>query len=413
MAIISYCFDTILSSMNKLEIIEPGRCSDAQAGGFSSLSPAVFRASTITFATLDDFVARKSRPADGYTYGVTGTPTHRGLETRIASLDKARHCLVVPSGQAAISLTMLALLKAGDHFLISDASYGPAHDFAFRLTQLGVEVERYDPCIGDAIAAMIRPNTRLIWLESPGTITMEVQDVPAIVAQAKARGVLTAIDNSWASPLYYSPLSLGVDLCIHACSKHMGGHSDLLMGSISTNDVALHSALRALQSSMGLAVSADDCFLVQRGLDTMALRLEAQSARALRIAEFLQGHPMVRQVLHPALASFGTHSLWRAQFTGSGSLFSLVLQDAPLDAFRALFNAFKHIAIGASYGGLHSLAAFYPVQNQANRRFPTVQAPVIRLAVGIEDDTTLIDELGRSLEAFEEVLNASSAKESV
>lgn len=396
--------------MNKSEIIEPGSCQDAQPDGFSSLSPAIFRASTITFASLDDFVTRKARTPDGYTYGVTGTPTHRQLEARIAKLDKANHCLVLPSGQAAISLTMLALLKAGDHFLISDASYGPAHDFASRLTQLGVEVERYDPCMGAEIAAVIRPNTRLIWLESPGTITMEVQDVPAIVAQAKARGVLTAIDNSWASPLYYSPLSLDVDLCIHACSKHMGGHSDLLMGSISTNDVALHSALRVLQSSMGLAVSADDCFLVQRGLDTMALRLEAQSAKALRIAEFLQGHPMLREVLHPALKSFRTHSLWRSQFTGSGSLFSLVLQDAPLDAFRAFFNALQHIAIGASYGGLHSLAAFYPAQNQASRRFSTVQAPVIRLAIGLEDDATLIAELGRALENFEEVLKASSAQ---
>lgn len=396
--------------MKKSEIIEPGSCLNAKANGFSSLSPAIYRASTVTFATLDDFVDRKARIPDGYTYGVTGTPTHRQLEARIAALDKARHCLVVPSGQAAVSLVMLTLLKAGDHLLMSDASYGPAHDFAARLMHLGVEVERYDPCGGADIATAIRPNTRLIWLESPGTVTMEVQDVPAIVAQAKARGVLTAIDNSWASPLYYSPLSQGVDLCIHACSKHMGGHSDLLMGSISSNDVALHSALRTLQSCMGQAVSADDCFLVQRGLDTMALRLEAQSAKALRIAEFLQTHPMLREVLHPALASFHTHPLWRSQFTGSGSLFSLVLQDAPLDAFRAFFNALQHIAIGASYGGMHSLAAFYPAQHQASRRFSTVKAPVIRLAIGLEDEALLMDELGRSLARFEDVLKASPAQ---
>jgi len=378
---------------------------------FSSLSPAVWRASTITFSSLDEFVERKSRLPDGFTYGTTGTPTHRELEARIAALDKANHCVVLPSGQAAISLVMLAMLKAGDHLLITDSAYGPAHDFARHLSRMGVEVERYDPCIGPGIADFIRPNTRLIWLESPGTVTMEVQDVPAIVSQARLRGVQTAIDNSWASPLYFSPLALGVDLCIQACSKHMGGHSDLLMGSVSTNDIALHTALRALQATMGQAVSAEDCFLVQRGLDTMALRLEAQSAKALRLAEHLQRHPMVRAVLHPALSTFKTHTLWRDQFSGSGSLFSLVLQQAPLDAFRAMFRSFSHIAIGASYGGLHSLAAFYPAQHQTSRLFPSLQAPVIRFAIGLEDYSTLVAELDQSLKAFESARTDNARRE--
>lgn len=369
--------------------------------GFSSLSPAVWRASTVTFSSLDEFVERKARLPDGFTYGTTGTPTHRQLEARIATLDKANHCLVLPSGQAAITLVMLAMLKAGDHLLITDSAYGPAHDFARHITGMGVEVERYDPRIGSGIAALIRTNTRLIWLESPGTVTMEVQDVPAIVSQARLRGVWTAIDNSWASPLYFSPLSLGVDLCIQACSKHMGGHSDVLMGSVSTNDTVLHGVLRRLQATMGQAVSAEDCFLVQRGLDTMALRLEAQSAKALRLAEQLQRHPMVCRVLHPALRTFDTHHLWRDQFSGSGSLFSLTLQDAPLEAFRAMFSSFRHIAIGASYGGLHSLAAFYPTQHQTSRCFPSVEAPVIRLAIGLEDYGALEDDLNRGLEAFE------------
>lgn len=368
---------------------------------FSSLSPAVWRASTVTFSSLDEFVERKGRLPDGFTYGTTGTPTHRQLEARIAALDHADHCLVLPSGQAAISLVMLAMLKAGDHFLITDSAYGPAHDFAKHLTGMGVEVERYDPCIGSGIAALIRGNTRLIWLESPGTVTMEVQDVPAIVSEARARGVRTAIDNSWAGPLYFSPLSLGVDLCIHACSKHMGGHSDLLMGSVSTNDTELHRAMRGLQATMGQAVSAEDCFLVQRGLDTMALRLEAQSEKALRLAGHLQRHPLVREVLHPALPGFGTHHLWRDQFSGSGSLFSFTLQEASLDAFRALFGSFRRIAIGASYGGVHSLAAFYPAQHQTSRRFPCVDVPVIRLAVGLEDYGALVDDLERALEAFD------------
>jgi cystathionine beta-lyase len=378
---------------------------------FSSLSPAVWRASTITFSSLDEFAARKAQLPDGFTYGTTGTPTHRQLEARIADLDKANHCLVLPSGQAAVCLVMLAMLKAGDHFLITDSAYGPAYDFAKHLIGMGVEVERYDPCIGSGIADFIRPNTRLIWLESPGTVTMEVQDVPAIVAQARLHGVRTAIDNSWASPLYFSPLSLGVDLCIHACSKHMGGHSDLLMGSVSSNDIALHTALRALQATMGQAVSAEDCFLVQRGLDTMALRLEAQSAKALSIAGHLQRHPMVREVLHPALSTFKTHKLWRDQFSGSGSLFSVVLQPAPVDAFRAMFESFQHIAIGASYGGLHSLAAFYHAQHQSNRLFPSVKAPVIRLAIGLENYSALVAELDKALDIFESVRSDSAPSE--
>src|SRR3546814_3307008 len=189
---------------------------------------------------------------------------------------------------------MLATLKAGDHLLMTDSAYGPAHDFARHLSQMGVEVERYDPCIGPGIAGLIRPGTRLIWLESPGTVTMEVQDVAGIVREARRRGVPTAIDNSWASPLFFSPLSLGVDLCIQACSKHLGGHSDLLMGSVSTKELALPTAPRALQSTMGQAVSAEDCFLVQRGLDTLALRLETQSAMALRLAGHLQDRKSTR-----------------------------------------------------------------------------------------------------------------------
>jgi len=375
--------------------------SEAEArAGFSSLSPPVWRASTITFPGLNEFAERKALLPDGYTYGTTGTPTHRQLETRIAALDKARHCLVLPSGQAAISLVMLSILKAGDHLLITDSAYGPAHNFAQHLSGMGVEIERYDPCIGAGIADCIRTNTKLIWLESPGTVTMEVQDVPAIVAQARSRGVRTAIDNSWASPLYFSPLSLGVDLCIHACSKHMGGHSDVLMGSVSTNDDDLYGELRGLQANMGQAVSAEDCFLVQRGLDTLALRLDTQSSKALRLAERLQAHPMVREVLHPALSSFPTHTLWKDQFTGSGSLFSLVLQEAPLDAFEAMFDSLNHIAIGASYGGVHSLAAFYPMQLQRSRLFPAVDAPIVRLAIGLEEHDVLLAELEQSLEAF-------------
>lgn len=369
---------------------------------FSSLVPAVMRASTVKFQSLDDFVARGSRLPDGFSYGTTGTPTHRRLEQRIAQLDKGAHCVVLPSGQAAIALIMMALLKAGDHLLISDSAYGPAQTFALEsMAGLGVIVERYDPRIdGESLGQLIKPNTRLIWMESPGSITMEVQDVSALVAQAQKHGVLTAIDNTWGSPLYFQPLSLGVDLCLHACTKYMAGHSDLLMGSISTNDPDLYRKLRHLQSYMGLACSADDCFLVERGLETLALRISHQSAVALEIAQWLEDHEQVETVLHPALASSRSHALWSKYFSGSGGVFSLALHQAPYCAYQAFFSELQTLSIGASWGSVHSLLAFYPAEIQKQRAFPEVQQPLIRLSIGLEGIDEILSDLTGALERF-------------
>ncbi|QEI05686.1 PLP-dependent transferase [Pigmentiphaga aceris] len=376
---------------------------------FSSLVPPVMRASTVKFASLEDFVTRGSRLPDGFSYGTTGTPTHRQLESRIAALDGGAHCVVVPSGQAAVALVMMALLKSGDHLLISDSSYGPAQTFALEhMATLGVIVERYDPCIdGDTFGTLIRPATKLIWMESPGSITMEVQDVEAIVAQARKHGVLTAIDNTWSSPLYFQPLTLGVDLCIHACTKYMGGHSDLLMGSISANDFELYRRMRHLQSYMGLASSADDCFLVERGLETLALRMAHQSAVALDLAAWLETQDCVQQVLHPALKSSPSHALWQRYFTGSGGVFSMALTPAPVDAYKALFDDLQTFSIGASWGSVHSLIAYYPAQIQDSRAFPLVRTPLVRVSVGLEGAERLREDLDRALRRFQAVAAAS------
>lgn len=372
---------------------------------FSSLAPAVQRASTVRFDSLDDFVHRDGRLPDGFSYGTTGTPSHRQLESRIAQLDKGAHCVVVPSGQAAIALVMMTLLKSGDHLLISDSSYGPAQTFAMQqMAQLGVSVERYDPCIdGNGIARLIRPNTRLLWLESPGSITMEVQDVGALAEQARKRGVFTAIDNTWSSPLYFQPLMLGVDLCIHACTKYMGGHSDLLMGSISTNDRELYKRVRHLQSYMGLASSADDCFLVERGLETLAVRMAHQSAVALRIAHWLEAREEVQQVLHPGLESSVHHALWRKYFSGSGGVFSLALKPAPFAAYQAFFSGLEILTIGASWGSVHSLIAYYPAELQNGRTFPPVRQPLIRLSVGLEAPESIRNDLTNAFGRFNAV----------
>lgn len=376
-----------------------------EADRFSSLAPSVQRASTVTFDTLDAFLARASRLPDGFSYGTTGTPTHRHLERRIAGLDQAHHAVVVPSGQAAIVLVMMALLKAGDHLLISDSAYGPAQTFALEhMAQLGVDVQRYDPCVSaDDLRAMLRTSTRMVWMESPGSITMEVQDVARVADQARRVGALTVIDNTWASPLFFSPLSCGVDVCIHACTKYMGGHSDLLMGSISTNDLALYERLRHLQSYMGLAASASDCFLVERGLDTLALRMQAQSANALEVAHWLEAHASVTQVLHPALESSRFHGLWRSYFTGSGAVFSFMTQPASLEAHRTFFTGLHTLRIGASWGSVHSLLAFYPAALQQGRAFPSVNGAILRVSVGLEGAQRVIADLDEALARFDRV----------
>ena len=379
-------------------ISHPGT-SPADAA-FASLAPPVWRASTVVFDSLDDFVHRRTRLPDGFSYGTTGTPTQRALEARIAELDGAAHGIVFPSGQAAICGVLLALLQKGDHLLMTDAAYGLAKSFAVeRLQALGIEVEFYAPRIGAGIERLVRPNTRLIWLESPGTVTMEVEDVPAITAVARARGVLTAIDNTWASPLGFAALAHGVDLCIHACTKYMGGHSDVLMGSVTTQDEGLYRSLRSLQSLMGLAVSPEDCFLVARGLDTMQVRMERQAASARLIAGQLAAHRLVRRMLFPALPGAPDHALWARDFAQPGCVMSLQLVDCPYDAYRALFAGLKRFAIGASWGGVRSIAAFYPAEELARRNFCDVEGPVIRLSIGLDDPQALRDELLGALDA--------------
>jgi cystathionine beta-lyase len=372
------------------------------SGEFATLAAPVWRASTVVFDSLDAFIDRKNRLPDGYTYGTSGTPTHRLLEAEIARLDGGAHCVLAPSGQAAICLTLLTLLRAGDHLLISDASYGPAKSFALgHLAAMGIAVELYPPrATAEELAQRIRPNTVLIWLESPGTVTMEVQDVAGIAALARKRGVFTAIDNTWASPLGLSPLALSVDLCIHACTKYMSGHSDVLMGSISTCNADLYARVRKMQALMAMAPSADDCYLILRGLQTMALRWQAQGEAALIVARYLESRPQVQRVLFPALPSSPDHALWQQQYRGAGCVLSLQLHGATLDACRALFAHFKLFAIGASWGGVHSLAAFYPDEELAARTYCDVQGCVIRLSIGLEPVPALLAELDRALDAY-------------
>lgn len=368
---------------------------------YASLSPPVWRGSTVVFDSLQAFATRKDRQPDGYSYGVTGTPTARLLEDRIAALENAQHCVITPSGAAALMTTVMAYVRAGDHFLLSAACYGSLVSLAEKwLAGLGVEIEFYQPTLGANIEALIRPNTRMICLESPGTLTMEMADIPAIAAVARRCGVLSMMDNTWASPLGFRPLDHGVDFSVEAATKFFSGHSDVLMGSISMNDPDHYAVLRDAQSTMGQQVSPEDCFLVLRGLETYSLRLAAQGESAMKLASWLAEQPLVERVWYPPLPSDPGHHLWQRDYTTNGCLFSVQLSPAGDTAYHGFFDALEQFAIGASWGGVHSLAAFYPSELLAARRFSATDQPLIRLSVGLEDTTLLQRDLERALAIY-------------
>lgn len=370
---------------------------------FASLSPAVWRASTIVFDTFEEFIARKEREPYGYSYGITGTPTARELERRVAELENAQFCVVVPSGQAALMLSVTAFVRGGDHLLISDSCYGALKTLARNwLSQMSVEVEFYPPTLNAGIETLIRPNTRMICMEAPGTVTMEMQDISAVVEVAKKYGVKTMMDNTWASPLYFRPLDHGIDLAIEAATKMFGGHSDLLMGTISLNNADDFAVLRGMQSTMGLNTSPEDCFLVLRGLETFALRLQHQSASTRKVAAWLAAQPQIANVLFPALESDPGHDLWKKQFSGNGCLFSFIFCPAKEEAISAFFNTLNLFPIGASWGGTHSLIAYYPPSQQQARAFSPTQEAIIRISVGVEDPDLLIADLNQALLAWQQ-----------
>jgi cystathionine beta-lyase len=369
---------------------------------FQSLSPAVYRASTIVFDTLEDFVQRKSRLPDGCSYGVTGTPTARVLERSIADLEGGGHCVVTPSGAAALMTTLMTFVRGGDHLLVTASCYGSMKTFALEwLASFGVSVEFFDPSIASEIEALIRPNTRMICLEAPGSVTMEMVDIPAVVDAARRQGVLTMMDNSWASPLALKPLELGVDFSVEAATKYFSGHSDVLLGSISTRSHDHYVSLRNAQDVLGQQASPDDCFLVLRGLDTLRLRFDAQASSALRIASWLQEQEQVDEVLFPPLPGSRGHDRWKACFSGHGCLMSVIMKPAEDSAYDEFFARLSRFSIGASWGGVRSLAAFFPAESQRERAFALTVRSIVRLSIGLEDCDQLIEELRMALGAFD------------
>jgi len=366
-------------------LIHAGRGRELTLGG---VNPVIQRASTILLDRADQLY----EPGRN-TYGIHGTATHEALKQAMCELEGAAHSQLVPSGLLACTIPILALAGADTHILVTDNCYGPTRRFCERtLPRWKVDVEYFDPRVGAGIAALIRPSTRLIFIESPGSLTFEISDTPAICAQAKLADVKTCVDNTWSAGVFHRPLALGADIVVQATSKYPSGGADVLSGAILTNDSGLASRIYNTVTDLGLNTSPDDAYLVLRGLRTMIARLERHSASAIKVAEWLAGRPEVASVLHPALPGAPGHDIWRRDFSGAAGLFGVVLHPAEEARVNAMLDALELFGLGFSWGGYESLiTSSHP---QVHR---TVNvwggAPLLRLSIGLENPGDLIADL--------------------
>lgn len=359
------------------------------------VNPPVYHSSTVLWPTVAAMDASHAGFEHGvYSYGRVGTPTSEAFEDAVTALEGGYGTVAVSSGLAAVNVALTAFVKAGDHVLVTDSAYGPTRRYADAvLSRFGVEVEYYDPLIGAGIEALFRGNTRLVYLESPGSLTFEVQDVPTIAAAARARGVLTALDNTWATPLGFDAFGHGVDVTVHAATKYMVGHSDAMMGIVGAREKSVWLKLKSFAVTSGHCAGPDDLYLAQRGLRTMGVRLRQHQENALEIARWLQARPEVARVLYPALPQDPGHALWRRDFTGASGLFAIVLQPASAPQVAAMLDGMELFQMGASWGGYESL--ILPTHPEKIRTATTWQAegPGVRLHVGLEDPADLIADL--------------------
>ncbi len=359
---------------------------------FNSLVTPIYRGSTVVFPNQQSVSDQWEHSTKGYSYGLYGTPTTLELAARIADLENAYHTFIVPGGQAAIALVYLTFCKSGSHALIPYSVYGPNREMADgMLRRLGIVVEQYDPLIGAGIKKKIKPNTSLIWCESPGSVTMEVQDIPAIVKEAKKNGILVALDNTYSAGILFDAFKSEVDLSIQALTKYVGGHSDIILGSVSARNEEIYRTLGDNYRQLGLAVSPDDCSLALRGLQTLAIRLDHFEKSTLTIARWVAQNPLVKTVFHPALPSCPGHAQWKRDFLGSSSIFSFLFSEKVSKAkVESFLNGLEVFKIGLSWGGVNSLAVSYPDLNRPNQDF---SGRLVRLNIGLESTSDLIKDL--------------------
>ncbi|MDE2446963.1 MAG: cystathionine beta-lyase [Alphaproteobacteria bacterium] len=356
------------------------------------VNPAVYHASTIVFP---DVAALNNRANQPYSYGRYGTPTSRALETAIAELEGGYKCKVSPSGLSAISCALLSFLKAGDHLLMVDTAYFPTRKLCDTLLKgLGIETTYYDPLIGKAITSLIRPNTKVVFLESPGSQTMEVQDVPAIAEAAHKAGAITIIDNTWSGGYYFQAFAHGCDVSIQAATKYIVGHSDAMLGSVVCT-AETWPQFKMCYETMGMFTGPDDMYLGLRGLRTLDVRLERHQKNAIAVAEYLRGHDAVETVLYPALSNAPGHALWKRDFKGASGLMSIVLKPASETALTALLDGLELFGMGYSWGGFESLVVpFTPIRSATTW---TAKGPCLRLHIGLESPIDLIADLKQGL----------------
>ncbi len=365
--------------------------------GFGAFPTPIHHASTVLFKDVAALRARNWQDKSAYTYGLHGTPTTFTLEARLAEIEGGTDCLLAPSGLAAIAMIDLALLKAGDDVLIPDNVYNPNRDLANWLQKdFGISARNYDPMVGEGIGELIRPETKLVWTEAPGSVSMEVPDIPAICRAAKARGVPVALDNTWAAGLAFRAFDHGVDIVMQALTKYHSGGSDVLMGAAITRDKALLRKLEMAHMRLGMGVSADDAYLVLRGLPTMKLRFDAHDASARKIAGWLKARPEISTVLHPAFPDCPGHDVWQRDFSAAGGLFSVLFDPRYTEAQTDRFiDSLKLFRIGYSWGGANSLAVPYRIEQM--RRQWTGAGQLVRFNIGLEDSDDLIADLAQAL----------------
>ncbi|HEY7742092.1 MAG TPA: cystathionine beta-lyase [Burkholderiales bacterium] len=359
----------------------------------------VFRTSTVIFPDLDSYEARGGDDYKKVRYGMYGTPTTFALEEAVARMEGGHAAVALPSGLAAITVALCAYLKAGDHLLVPDSVYTPTRTFCDRrLKPNGIEIEYYDPLIGAGIARRVRPATKVIFCEAPGSLSFEMQDIPAIAEVAHRRGIAVLADTTWGTPYYFRSFEKGVDVSIHAATKYIAGHSDVVMGMIVTNE-SHWLTVRRTAAEYGYAVSPDDCYLALRGFRTIGVRMKQQMANALKVVRWLQAQKQVRRVLYPALESDPGHAIWKRDFSGAASLFSFVMEPATEAQVAAFINALEVFGIGSSWGGFESLAIVARVERYRTVTQWNPGGPTIRLHIGLEDPDDLIADLERGFAA--------------
>ncbi len=370
---------------------------------FGVVNPPVYHASTITFSTLEEFETRNSKPYGHIPqYGRSGTPTQFAFEEAITALHGGHNTVAYPSGMAALTGAAMAFLRHGDHMLMADNVYGPSRNRVADtiLMRAGVETTFFDPTIGSEIANLIRAETKVIFMESPGSLTFEMMDIPAICSVAKDKGILTIIDNTWSSPYFCQPISLGVDVVCEASTKYVVGHSDVMMGTVTTSNDEQFQQLKGIANGLGYHAAPDDCYLALRGLRTIAVRLPRHQQNALKVATWLQERPEIEEVRYPALPDDEGHDLWQRDHSGASGLFSVVMSTGDWTAGAAMIDGLERFGLGASWGGYESLVLpAHPEKVRTARPWP-YKTPTMRFHIGLEDPGDLIADLEAGLARY-------------